>query len=367
MKIFEIIPQLSSGGAERFVVDLCNELSKGHEVTLLVLFPLNKTSFYLSQVSDKVRIETMNKKAGFDLPLFQRLRKMIDSEKPDVVHTHLRGIIYILPAACLNNKKTLFVHTVHNDAQQEAAEWFSRVARKFLFKTKKVIPVTISEESHKSFTEFYGIDAPMIFNGRNIPENIFVSDKVKNEFLTFKKSQNTKVIMNLARIDEVKRQTLLAKVISMLNQKGYDFSCIMIGSTKYKALVEDIKSYNCRNIFILGERTNPLEYLKLSDAFCLCSSYEGLPISLIESLGVGTMPICTPVGGIKDLIENGKNGILTEDLSENALYKALEDFLNMSEDEIITICTKAKESYRPFSMTECCNNYVNLFKQNIKS
>ena len=69
MKIFEIIPQLSSGGAERFVVDLCNELSKGHEVTLLVLFPLNKTSFYLSQVSDKVRIETMNKKAGFDLPL----------------------------------------------------------------------------------------------------------------------------------------------------------------------------------------------------------------------------------------------------------------------------------------------------------
>ena len=35
MRIIEIIPQLSQGGAERFVVDLCNGLvMKGHEVTL---------------------------------------------------------------------------------------------------------------------------------------------------------------------------------------------------------------------------------------------------------------------------------------------------------------------------------------------
>ena len=36
MKILEIIPQLSSGGGERFVVDLCNGLSKEHDVTLMV-------------------------------------------------------------------------------------------------------------------------------------------------------------------------------------------------------------------------------------------------------------------------------------------------------------------------------------------
>ena len=42
MKILEIIPQLSSGGGERFVVDLCNELSKEHDVTLMVLHSLDK-------------------------------------------------------------------------------------------------------------------------------------------------------------------------------------------------------------------------------------------------------------------------------------------------------------------------------------
>ena len=45
MKILEIIPQLSSGGGERFVVDLCNELSKEHDVTLMVLHSLDKVDF----------------------------------------------------------------------------------------------------------------------------------------------------------------------------------------------------------------------------------------------------------------------------------------------------------------------------------
>lgn len=46
MRIIEIIPQLSQGGAERFVVDLCNGLvMKGHEVTLIVLHSLDNVGF----------------------------------------------------------------------------------------------------------------------------------------------------------------------------------------------------------------------------------------------------------------------------------------------------------------------------------
>ena len=38
MKILEIIPQLSSGGAERFVVDLCNHLVKSNDVVLITYY-----------------------------------------------------------------------------------------------------------------------------------------------------------------------------------------------------------------------------------------------------------------------------------------------------------------------------------------
>ena len=50
MRIVEIIPQLSSGGAERFVVDLCNELSKRHEVSLIVFYDIIEHGFYVNEL-----------------------------------------------------------------------------------------------------------------------------------------------------------------------------------------------------------------------------------------------------------------------------------------------------------------------------
>ena len=58
MKILEIIPQLSQGGAERFVVDLCNELSMRHNVTLVVLHNIDKTGFFLKEMVSQAAPKT---------------------------------------------------------------------------------------------------------------------------------------------------------------------------------------------------------------------------------------------------------------------------------------------------------------------
>ena len=42
----------------------------------------------------------------------------------------------------------------------------------------------------------------------------------------------------------------------------------------------------------------------LSDAFCLTSVYEGLPISLLEAISCGCVPVCTPVGGITEVVHH---------------------------------------------------------------
>ncbi|MDD7715488.1 MAG: glycosyltransferase, partial [Mollicutes bacterium] len=102
MKIFEIIPQLSSGGAERFTIDLCNELSTKHEVTLIVLHSVEKFGFYADELASNVRLVSMDKRMGFDMSLLFRLRRLIKKEKPDVVHTHLNGIVYISLSAAIN-------------------------------------------------------------------------------------------------------------------------------------------------------------------------------------------------------------------------------------------------------------------------
>lgn len=70
---------------------------------------------------------------------------------------------------------------MHNDAAKEAKDIISRLCRKFAFKTKRVIPITISEESKKSFIDFYGMTPTMIYNGRPAYKESVDLQKVKQE------------------------------------------------------------------------------------------------------------------------------------------------------------------------------------------
>lgn len=368
MKILEIIPQLGSGGAERFTVDLCNELVKmGHDVSLIQFFPLDKPeyAFYLHELNSKVNIISLNKKNGLDISLYGKLLNLIKKIKPDIVHSHVRAIFYLPLAIVQLHKKIRFFHTVHSDAAKEALG--SRLdiwIRKISFKKGFVKAITISPESKKSFEEYYGITAPIIYNGRNIPKNINISEEVKDIYSKLRVTSDTKILLNVAHIDKVKRQNVLARAVTELNNEGYDISLALVGREEDSETVEEIKKLENHRISILGARTNPLEFMKVADAFCLSSQYEGLPISLIESLGVGTIPICTPVGGIKNIITDGENGFLSTDLSEDSIKNAIIRFLSVDSAALASLKVNIKNTYQSFTMKDCAKAYESLFLKN---
>lgn len=361
MKIVEIIPQLSSGGAERFVVDLCNALCEKHEVTLLVYYDLDNYGFYYGELSERVRVECLYKNHGLDLKLFYKIHKILRKIKPDVVHLHTRAINYIFPTLLLENAFTSFM-TIHNAAEKEAGNLTGRVLRKCLFKKGLVIPIAISEESLRSFREFYHMDAHMIMNGRNVSQDVEVPLNISEEFQSYKLTSNTRVNVCVARFTKVKRQDMLARVVSRLSQEGYDISLLLIGKHLDNEILDRVRHIDSDIIHVLGEKSNPLDYLRLADAFCLCSSYEGMPISLIEAMGVGAIPVCTPVGGIVDVI-NEVNGFLSDDVSEESYYMALKRFMDTDKDTLNEMRKQLQLSYKPYSMTECAEKYDSLFKQ----
>ena len=360
MKIIEYIPQLGSGGGERFTVDLCNELSKRHEVILCISHSLEKHGFYKEEISPRVHVIKFNKRNGFDWRLPFRVYKLIRKECPDVVHTHLMAIVYTALSAFLI-RKTRFFHTVHNTAKVETDGRIGEKIRRFLFSKRLVTPITISEDSLRSFKNFYNLEAPLINNGRDIPADLKVSYEVEEEFKNYRRNPQTRVIVQLAHIGHQKRQDIMARVADRLMKEGYDFTILMIGEINEPQMADSIKALNNPNIHLLGGKHNPLEYLKAADAFALTSSFEGLPISLIEAMGVGLVPICTPVGGIVNLINDDVNGFLSQDISEEAYYNALKRYLDTSEEFLNTMKAKALNTYKPFTMVECAKNYESLF------
>ena len=68
-----------------------------------------------------------------------------------------------------------------------------------------------------------------------------------------------------------------------------------------------------------------------ADVFVIPSVMDNLPNTVLESLMCGTPVIGFPVGGIPDMIENWQNGLLTEEISVNSLYKALLKFFKTAD------------------------------------
>lgn len=360
MKIVQFIPNLNSGGAERFVVDLSNELSTNHEVYLFTLFDLDKHGFYKSEINTNIKVISFNKKLGVDLVIPYRILKELLRIKPDVVHSHLNAIFYLILSFWFL-KKTVFFHTIHNQATKEVNSKFEFYYKYFLYKKKIVSPITISDTSTKGFEAFYNLSSHKIYNGRLLNYKV---EYLKESFLNgFKKNNSTKVFVNVARLSEQKNQIMLVQAFKKLSDNGYDVSLIIVGNDDNTKIREEILSIN-KDVHILGQVKNPLDYMANADAFCLSSDYEGMPISLIECFGVGTIPICTPVGGIKDMIVDGSNGFLSSDKNLDSYYKTLEEFMNLNKDDIKKIKSKSKETFKKYSMDNCGAEHILLY-QNI--
>jgi glycosyltransferase involved in cell wall biosynthesis len=73
----------------------------------------------------------------------------------------------------------------------------------------------------------------------------------------------------------------------------------------------------------LGPRSDIPEILGAADVFVLSSDYEGSPLSIMEAMAAGKPVISTAVGGVPELVEDGRSGLLVPRGSPKALAEAV--------------------------------------------
>ena len=355
MKIIQLIYSLCSGGAERFVVSLSNELAAmGHDVTVCMLLSEKNTEYLFNRqfLDDKVKFVALNFEPGFSLSKVKRVERFILSVQPDVVHCHLNVIPYVYSLS-LKSKNIKFLHTLHNVAENTSRGFIQRLINRYLYRKGYIVPVTISEKCRNSYINFYNLSSPVsIDNGCGTPLKTSAYDAVVSEVESYKSDKNTPVFIHVSRFHIQKNQSLLINAFNELSNRGVDFTLLVIGG----GFDDKFKATACKNIHFLGLKNNVADYLYCADAFCLTSIYEGLPISLLEAIACGVVPICTNVGGILDVIQGDSIG-LTCDVDLNSYVDALQRYLSSNWDK-----KKLVEIYNNrFSMEACANSYLSVY------
>ena len=358
MKILEIIPSLGSGGGERFVVDLSNAFAnKGHECTIVTLYDKLESDILRHFVKPNVLSYSLGKSAGFDIRCLIRVYKYIHQTKPNVVHVHLGAILYVLFAALLCRKVKFFA-TIHSEARREAGSHLQKWVRMFLFKTGLVTPVTISLESEKSFWEFYKHKSKMIPNGCEDYNEGSVND---DEYINYREGVDY-LLFHAGRVHGVKNQLMLVRAFKELIDSGVNARLLIAGRVEDSSIYEELKKFFSHNIIYLGERSDTRVIMNYSDAFCLSSSMEGMPITVIEAMSVGCVSIVTPVGGCINVVNDSVNGFVAEDITKDSYLRALERFVKTPENVRVKMRKACLDDFnKKYSIDITASTYINLF------
>lgn len=359
MKILQIIASLNTvGGAEKFVMELSAALQKkGHDVTILSLYSRNNDFFDNFIKVNNLKVLYLNKKRGVDFQTSQKLVNLINEVKPDVIHGHVRFHLTLMLANKRKIKNIPFFETFHLDYATADENFIIKKYISKLYEKRIVEPVAISEEVKRTATKFFNIkrEVSVIYNGIELPsltQNIPIALR-ENEFIT------------VSRLAPVKNHFLMIEAINKLVEKGHNPRLTIVGNgelfdeIRQKILEKKLEN----NIFLLGEKKDVFNHLISHKFFLLPSFSEGNPLSLLEAMACGLVPIVTNVGGAKDIVSED-NGYLVDPYDVNTLVKAMEEvILNPQKNEKQSVINFEKS--KKYNIENTAKEYLKLFQNAI--
>lgn len=354
MKILQVIPYFCFGGAETMCENLTYALTAmGQSVTVVSLYN-EKTPIARRMEEAGARILYLDKKLGLDLSMIPKLVKIMRREKPDVVHTHLDVIKYAVAAAKLCGIRRC-IHTVHNVAHEEAEGRLQKLVNTLYFKLGWSVPVALSPEVRNTIVSFYGLKeekVPMIYNGVDLGKCLPKADY---------ELSSPAVLLHVGRFNEQKNHKGLLEAFSQVLQSHPDCCLKLIGDGALeKETMQYAHSLGIREkVFFLGNQTNIYPFLREADVFLLPSKFEGMPMTIIEAMGTGLPIVASAVGGVPDMLEDGKSGILVSGEPENTAQSVLQ--LLKQENLRSTLGSNALQESRKFSAEHMARCYYDVY------
>ncbi len=357
-----IIPDLACGGAEKLCIQLCNYVAATQDVFLISLCDHTKEMYPLNLLDTRINLITLGKYPGLNGRLFIRLYQVLKSLKPSVIHAHMAGLLYSAPFILRYRNLGVF-YTVHTFARADAPSWYHyfysfllRVRRVDMIANSSAVLKTVQEVYSKTYNRYIHIGSI----GLTISNNYW---QTKQEVESYKPREKTQVFIHLARIAPMKNQILLYKTFHRLLEQDYDVILLMLGQIQSKSVFYQLEQLSHPRIYFLGRKDNVADYLATANAFCLTSEYEGLSLATIEAISMKVIPICTPSGGVEEIVKDGFNGFLSKDHTVDGYATAIKRYMALSGQDRDVIRENAYYTYHKyFTIDQCGKEYLKLYE-----
>ncbi len=329
LKLMMIVSEDWSFWSHRLPLAL-SAIEAGYDVTLITK---------VNQLENEIKAKGINvihfdfvrssKSPLTDLKNIIKLIRVLKLEKPNVVHNVALKTILIGTIAALFDKNTVVVNAftglgyVFSSNQLQA-----RIIRFFIKPVFKLIM-----KKHNYWAIFQNPDDMNVFKqaGLIVTERATLirgSGVDKKEFLQTPDRNQTPVVMLASRMLWDKGVGEFIEAARCARRNNTDVKFVLVGDTDSEnpmsIPVETLKEWASEGcVTWQGHSNNMPATLAAASIVCLPSYREGLPKVLLEAAAIGRPLIATDVPGCREIVENGKNGILVKLKDIDSLYNAI--------------------------------------------
>lgn len=342
-KLLIRIGSLRHGGAEKVLVNFLKHLpADKYEVDLLVNL---YSGLYIKEVPSWVTLYYLTK------------GEMITTNRPQDIPVKAYRVLYqkmflwfpsLLYKFVLKNKKydveIAAIHAMHQEIlsspQKDSKkiiwvqndifnlkEYTPEVIRQF-FKFDKILVISnkLQEGMYKlAKNEAEKASVIKIFNPIDKNDTLRKADIEINDY-PFKSDLPT--FVTVGTVYPQKGYDRLLNVHKKLIDEGLKHQLLIIGDGyDFDNIQNQLNTLGLQDTAkMLGFSSNPYPYMKKADFYIMSSRHEGFPTIIAEALILNKPISATDISGIKDLLQNGKLGNITEN-SEEGIYEGMKKFL----------------------------------------
>jgi glycosyltransferase involved in cell wall biosynthesis len=374
IKVLRIINRFNIGGPTYNATFLTHFLSDDFETLLVGGLPdvgESDSMHVLEQYGVKpLLIEEMKRLPNFksDRKAYLKLKEIIRDYQPDIVHTHASKAGALGRKAAIELKVPVIVHTFHGHVFHSyfgkvKTYLFKTIERRLARKSSGIIAISALQKKelvkvHKICSDKKTTVIPLGFDLKNFHDDLeFKRQKTRAEFQI---KDDEVAVAIVGRLAPIKNHQLFLDIIERIStQTTKNIAVFIVGDgPEAGAIRERISTLNI-GTRIRIEMTSWIKDIGVfnagMDILCLTSNNEGTPVSLIEAQAANIPVISTDVGGVRDVIDEGKTGFV---VPKNSVDEFADKLVLLIEDEK----KREKMSQNGWSFVEHKFHYTTLVK-----
>lgn len=347
-------------------MELLKALRKENIETFLGIFE-NESNAHLGIAAEARKyisnIKTFPCRGKLDIRSIWHLRKFLDSNNIDIIHSHkYKTNVYSLLASV--SRKIPLVSTCHNwlseNYKMKFYEWLDK---RILNKFDKVIAVSddIKDKILKSGISYHKV--LKIKNGVCIEK---YSDQNRRKIVRAKLGINDDkiIIGNVGRLDRNKGLTYLLRAAKLLLNEFENVVFLIVGEgPSLQELHDETERLGIRKkVIFTGYRNDIPSIFSAIDIFVLPSLIEGLPMVLLEAMASKKPVVATKAGDIPAVITHNESGLLIESGDTEQMKNALTYFL-IDRKKLSLIAEKGFEIVKNgYSSERMAKEYIEVYR-----